>query len=69
MLMYAGLIVFTRIRCGPSSHAMLRAIWSTADLEVLYDTHSWPYPKNISLICRTLFKTREYRRPCSNHVR
>ena len=42
VLMYAGLIVFTRMRCGPSSHAMLRAIWSTADLEVLYDTHSWP---------------------------
>lgn len=42
VLIYAGLIVFTRMRCGPSSHAMLRAIWSTADLEVLYDTHSWP---------------------------
>lgn len=35
-----GLIEFTRIPCGPSSHAMVRAIWSTADLEVLYDSHS-----------------------------
>ena len=35
-----GLIEFTRMPCGPSSHAMVRAIWSTADLEVLYDSHS-----------------------------
>ncbi len=42
VLMYPGLIVFTRMRCGPSSHARLRAIWRTADLEVLYDTQLWP---------------------------
>ena len=30
------------MRSLPSSQAMLRAIWSTADLEVLYDTHWWP---------------------------
>lgn len=37
--MYPGLSVFTRMRSLPSSQAMLRAIWSTADLEVLYETH------------------------------
>ena len=39
--MCPGLSVFTRMRFGPSSQAMLRAIWSTADLDVLYDTHAW----------------------------
>ncbi len=37
VLIPPGLIEFTRIPFGPSSHAMLRAIWSTADLDVLYD--------------------------------
>ena len=31
------------MRRGPSSHAMLRAIWSTADLEELYETQAWSY--------------------------
>ena len=39
--MWPGLRVFTRIRFGPSSQAMLRAIWSTADLDELYDTQAW----------------------------
>ena len=33
----------TRIRFGPSSQAMLRAIWRTADLDELYDTQAWSY--------------------------
>ena len=33
--------MFTRIFFSPSSHAILRAICSTADLDVLYDTHAW----------------------------
>ena len=31
----------TRIFFVPSSQAMLRAIWRTADLLELYDTHAW----------------------------
>ena len=34
--MYPGLIELTLILFCPSSQAMLRAIWSTAALEVLY---------------------------------
>lgn len=37
--MYPGLMVFTRMNSGPSSQAMVRPIWSTADLDVLYGTH------------------------------
>lgn len=33
----------TRIFFSPSSQAMLRAICSTAALELLYDTQAWPY--------------------------
>ena len=33
--------MFTLIRFAPSSHAMLRAIWSTADFDELYDTQAW----------------------------
>lgn len=40
--MYPGLIVLTLILFGPSSQAMLLAIWRTADFDVLYDTHGWP---------------------------
>jgi hypothetical protein len=40
---WPGLSVLTRIRRGPSSHAILRAIWSTADLDELYETHAWSY--------------------------
>ena len=39
--MWPGLSVLTRMRLGPSSQAMLRAICKTADLDVLYDTHAW----------------------------
>ena len=39
--MCPGLRVFTRMRFGPSSQAMLRPIWSTADFDVLYDTQAW----------------------------
>lgn len=42
VLMYPGLMVLTLILLGPSSHAMLRAICSTADFDVLYDTQGWP---------------------------
>jgi hypothetical protein len=31
----------TRIPVVPSSQAMLRAIWITADLLELYETHAW----------------------------
>lgn len=34
--MYPGLSELTRIFCEPSSHAILRAIWTTAALEALY---------------------------------
>ena len=43
VLMAPGLTEFTRIPFGASSHAMPRAIWSTADLDALYDRSSWPY--------------------------
>ena len=39
--MWPGLSVFTLMPLGPSSQAMLRPIWMTADLDVLYDTHAW----------------------------
>lgn len=41
--MCPGLSVFTRMRFGPSSQAMLRPIWRTADFEVLYDIQLLPY--------------------------
>ena len=41
--MAPGLMEFTRIPFGASSHAMLRAIWSTDDFDALYDRSSWPY--------------------------
>ena len=43
VLMVLGLMEFTRIPLGPSSHAMLRVIWSTADFDVLYAAHAKPY--------------------------
>lgn len=39
--MCPGLSVLTLMRFGPSSQAILRPICSTADLDVLYDTHAW----------------------------
>ena len=43
--MCPGESVFTRMFCAPSSQAMLRPICSTADLDVLYDTHAWSCPQ------------------------
>ena len=43
VLIVLGLMELTRIPLGPSSHAMLRVIWSTADFDVLYAAHAKPY--------------------------
>jgi len=53
----------TRIFSGPSSQAMLRAIWRTADLLVLYDTHAWSYAKLLN--CPVVDETRLDCAPCS----
>ena len=41
--MWPGESELTRIFFVPSSQAILRAIWRTADLLELYDTHAWSY--------------------------